>query len=215
MAKALSEGSNPPHIRRMPTDADQTSEDVRSRILDAAEALLRRHGPDKLAVTDVARALSMSHANVYRYFGSKTDLFQQLVRRWLGRLEAPLAVIAAEDGPAADRLTRWALTLHRQKREKVSADPEMFAAFDKAADRAGGGPVEAHLDALRDQLRIILEDGAAEGRWPGVGPTSAQDVFTALSPFSHPAVVLADGAADRSEQLRRVVRLLDAGLAAG
>ncbi|MDQ0463643.1 AcrR family transcriptional regulator [Caulobacter ginsengisoli] len=188
-----------------------TTDDPRGRILDAAEALLRRHGPDKLAVVDVARALGMSHANVYRYFGSKTELFGELVARWLGRLEGPLAAIAAEPGPAPDRLKRWALTLHRQKREKVSVDPEMFAAFDKAAEMARPS-VAGHLAHLHAQLTAILADGKAAGLWPGVTEHSALDVFTAISPFSHPALVLADGATDRSAQLARVIDLIDAGL---
>lgn len=198
------------------------AEETRGRILDAAEALLRRHGPEKLAVTDVARSLGMSHANIYRYFAGKAELFDALVGRWLGRLEAPLAVIAAEDGPAQARLKRWALTLHAQKREKVTSDPEMFAAFDKAAemvsatgDKRDGGAVKRHLQALAGQLDRIIADGRTQGRWPAPSPTAAADVFTALTTFSHPAIVMADGAADRSAQVERVVDLLDAGLRAG
>lgn len=187
------------------------AEDTRARILDAAEGLLRRYGPDKLAVVDVARALGMSHANVYRFFGSKAELFGELVARWLGRLEGPLAAIAAEPAPAPDRLRRWAQTLHRQKREKVTADPEMFAAFDKAAEMAGPS-VRGHLEHLHAQLSAILADGKAAGVWPGVGPDSAEDVFIAISPFSHPALVQASGGADRSAQLGRVLDLIDAGL---
>jgi AcrR family transcriptional regulator len=192
-------------------DSAATADDTRARILDAAEGLLRRHGPDKLAVVDVARALGMSHANVYRFFGSKAELFGELVARWLGRLEGPLAAIAAETGPAPERLKRWALTLHRQKREKVSSDPEMFAAFDKAAEMAGPS-VHGHLEHLHAQLSAILADGKAAGVWPRVTDQSAEDVFTAISPFSHPALVQANGAADRSGQLGRVIDLIDAGL---
>jgi AcrR family transcriptional regulator len=189
-------------------------DEARAAILDAAEVLLRRFGPDKLAVTDVARALKMSHANVYRFFDSKAALIDTLVRRWLGRLEGPLATIAAEDGPAPERLQRWALTLHRQKREKVSLEPEMFAAFDKAADQAGAA-VRAHLEALDAQLAAIIADGQAQGVWPAPTPTASQDVFTAISAFSHPGIVQASGAADRSEELVRVVKLIDAGLRGG
>ena len=197
-----------------PTLPSPGVDEARTAILDAAEALLRRHGPDKLAVTDVARALKMSHANVYRFFENKAALIDTLVRRWLGRLEGPLAKIAAEDGPAPERLQRWALTLHRQKREKVSGDPEMFAAFDKAADRTGNA-VQAHLSALDAQLGAIIADGRAQGVWPNPAPTASQDVFAAISAFSHPGIVQANGAADRSEQLLRVVNLMEAGLRAG
>ena len=38
------------------------------RILDAAEAVLRRHGTEKANVVDIARSLDMSHGNIYRHF---------------------------------------------------------------------------------------------------------------------------------------------------
>ena len=44
------------------------------RILDAAEEMLRRHGVQKTNVVDVARALGMSHGNIYRHFPSKQAL---------------------------------------------------------------------------------------------------------------------------------------------
>ncbi len=44
------------------------------RILDATEEVLRRFGPTKTTITDVARVLSVSHGAVYRYFPSKALL---------------------------------------------------------------------------------------------------------------------------------------------
>ncbi|MBW8856399.1 MAG: helix-turn-helix transcriptional regulator, partial [Bradyrhizobium sp.] len=64
--------------------------DTRERILTAAEELLRRHGLAKATVVDVARALEMSHANVYRHFASKTELQDAVAHRWLERIMTPL-----------------------------------------------------------------------------------------------------------------------------
>lgn len=44
------------------------------RILDTAEEVLRRFGPAKASVLDVARALGVSHGSVYRHFPSKAAL---------------------------------------------------------------------------------------------------------------------------------------------
>ena len=54
--------------------------------------------PDKVAVVDVARALGMSHANVYRFFDSKVALRSAIVERWLARIMAPLDAIVAAEG---------------------------------------------------------------------------------------------------------------------
>src|SRR5215475_14032021 len=52
-----------------------TTEAQRQRILDAAEVVVRRHGPGKTNVVDVARELGQTHASVYRYFTSKAEMF--------------------------------------------------------------------------------------------------------------------------------------------
>ncbi|MBW7457433.1 TetR/AcrR family transcriptional regulator, partial [Paenibacillus sepulcri] len=41
---------------------------TKETILDAAEQVLRRFGPDKTSVVDVARALQVSHGTIYRHF---------------------------------------------------------------------------------------------------------------------------------------------------
>ena len=48
--------------------------ETRERILAAATALLRKHGPAKVTVLDVAARAGMSHPNVYRHFKSKSAL---------------------------------------------------------------------------------------------------------------------------------------------
>ena len=72
---------------------------TRERILVAAEELLRRHGPAKTTVADVARSLGMSHANVYRHFASKADLRDAVAERWLTAITTPLEAIVAEPSP--------------------------------------------------------------------------------------------------------------------
>src|SRR6187402_2359986 len=89
------------------------------RILEAAEEVLRRYGPAKATVVDVARALGVSHGSVYRHFPSKAALRDAVVERWLARSGAPLAKIAADKGKASKRLRRWFDTLIAGKRQKA------------------------------------------------------------------------------------------------
>src|SRR5271154_1863981 len=97
------------------------------RILTAAEDVLRRFGPDKATVVDVARALGVSHGSVYRHFESKAALRDAVMQRWLARVSAPLAAIAAGKGSATRRLRRWFDALIALKHGKVRDDPELFA----------------------------------------------------------------------------------------
>ena len=84
------------------TDTVLTSE----RILETAEDVLRRSGPAKATVVDVARAVGVSHGSVYRHFPSKGALRDAVAERWLARISEPLEAVARDDGPALDRLRR-------------------------------------------------------------------------------------------------------------
>ena len=61
------------------------------RILEVTEDVLRRFGLAKATVVDVARALDVSHGSVYRHFPSKASLREAVAKRWLERVNAPLA----------------------------------------------------------------------------------------------------------------------------
>jgi AcrR family transcriptional regulator len=198
------------------TPAEESS--THERILVAAEALLRRFGPAKTTVVDVARALGMSHANVYRHFASKAALHDAVAERWLARVSSPLAEVANASGPASERLERWVLSLVAAKRRKVLDDPEMFATYQAVA-AAAREVVDAHRAALRGQLVSIIESGIAAGEFaPTDAAEAASAVFDATARFHHPHHVRDAAGRDPVEEeraLRRVVALLVGGLKAG
>src|SRR6516165_11166273 len=73
---------------------DHTEMDVRERILVTAERLFREIGYQKTTVADIARALRMSPANVYRFFDSKKSINLGVARRLMGQVEAESQAIA-------------------------------------------------------------------------------------------------------------------------
>lgn len=159
------------------------------RILEAAEDVLRRYGPAKANVVDVARALGVSHGSVYRHFGSKAALRDAVTERWLAAISAPLEVVADEHGPAADRLERWLDLLVHTKRSKALEDPELFATYLELTTEARQ-VVAAHVDTLVGQLTRIVADGVAEGVFETTDPrATARAVFDATSRFHNPANV--------------------------
>src|SRR5689334_15627872 len=106
------------------------------RILRAAEEVLRRFGPEKATVVDVARALGVTHGSVYRHFTCKADLRDAVVRRWLGTMLPPLEAVASGEGSAPDRLRRWVVLLIATKRERAADDPALFATYHVLATQA-------------------------------------------------------------------------------
>jgi DNA-binding transcriptional ArsR family regulator len=62
---------------------------TRERILATAEDVVRKFGPAKATVVDVARALGVSHAAVYRHVASKAELRALVVSRWVASGAVP------------------------------------------------------------------------------------------------------------------------------
>jgi AcrR family transcriptional regulator len=188
--------------------------DTRERILDAAGALLRRHGLAKTTVVDVARALGMSHANIYRHFASKAALRAAVAERWLKSISDPLEVFVLKKGPAGERLEGWAVALAAAKRRKVQTDPEMFAAYHALAEESEEA-VAHHVATLRRQVEQIIGDGAArrELKVKDSG-AAASAFFDATLRFHHPHHVQAGPGASEKE-IRTLVRLVLAGMRAG
>ncbi|MEV4199160.1 TetR family transcriptional regulator [Micromonospora globbae] len=182
------------------------------RILDTAEEVLRRFGPAKATVLDVARALGVSHGSVYRHFPSKAALRAAVAERWLARVSTPLVEIATGEGPAADRLRRWLRELSRSKRRIAREDPELFDNFQRLAAQLED-VVATHLEVLAGQLAVIVADGVATGEFTAADPALAgRAVLQATARFHHPAHVSEWTEPGLEDDMAAVVALLIDGL---
>ncbi|MEU9322431.1 TetR family transcriptional regulator [Streptomyces canus] len=156
------------------------------RILEATEEVLRRHGPAKATVVDVARALGVSHGSVYRHFRTKAALREAVTKRWLDRTTGMLAVIAEADGDPEARLREWLAALFEAKRRKAGDDPELFATYTVLTGENVDAVVE-HLTELTDQLTRVVQDGIDAGTFTVTAPaTTARALFQATALFHDP-----------------------------
>jgi AcrR family transcriptional regulator len=155
-------------------------------ILNATEEALRRFGPAKAGVVDIARVLKVSHGSLYRHFGGKADLLDAVIGRWLGRTAGPLAMIASEAGPAPERLRRWFDVLLASERTKAQSDPELFATYAGLA-RDERAVVSAHVERLSTHIAKIIDDGMKQGAFVATDARGAgAAVFHATTRFHDP-----------------------------
>jgi AcrR family transcriptional regulator len=177
-----------------PADAPLT----RDRILTAAEDVIRRFGPSKATVVDVARALGVSHTAVYKHVATKAELRNLVVGRWVEQTMPPLRAIVAGRGPAPKRLRKLVDALIAVKRRRAAEDPELFAAYLTLAADARS-VVVAHIDEMIKLIAAIIAAGVEEGTFRTVDPASmGRAVLVATSKFHHPvhAAEWADPAID-------------------
>ncbi|NUW41949.1 TetR family transcriptional regulator [Nonomuraea rhodomycinica] len=159
------------------------------RILEATEEVLRRHGPAKATVVDVARALGVSHGSVYRHFRTKTALREAVTQRWLDRTSMALSGVVAGSEPPGTRLRRWLAELFAAKRRKVGDDPELFATYMVLVGESSA-VVNRHRADLTGQLARIIHEGLERGEFAPAGASPevlARAVFDATGRFHDPA----------------------------
>jgi AcrR family transcriptional regulator len=162
---------------------------TRERILEAAEEVLRRFGPAKATVVDVARALGVSHGSVYRHFASKAALRDAVAERWLARIAEPLEAVVAAESPAPERLRRWLEQVIAAKRQRARDDPELFASYVALAGEARE-VIVIHVGHLCDQAARIIADGVRRTEFTVADPgAAARAVFEATTRFHDPAHV--------------------------
>ncbi|MEV1077525.1 TetR family transcriptional regulator [Streptomyces sp. NPDC050211] len=166
-----------------PTSETLTAE----RILEATEEVLRRHGPAKATVVDVARALGVSHGSVYRHFRTKAALREAVTKRWLDRTSASLSgIVAATDRDPESRVRDWLQALFDAKRHKAGDDPELFATYTVLTSE-NSHTVDEHLTDLTGQLTDIVRAGTESGAFTTTDPaTTATALFQATALFHDP-----------------------------
>jgi AcrR family transcriptional regulator len=158
----------------------------RDRILTAAEDVIRRHGPAKATVVDVAKALGVSHAAVYQHVATKAELRALVVQRWVDATMTPLRAIVAKPGPAPKRIREFYDALIAMKRRRASKDPELFTAYRTlAADSPS--VTKVHVDELVTLTATMIQAGINEGAFRKMDAVSAgRSVLFATQRFHHP-----------------------------
>jgi AcrR family transcriptional regulator len=88
--------------------------DRRAQIVAAADAHVRHYGYSKTTVADLAKAIGLSTAYIYKFFESKQAIGEAICARCLGTISGELRRIAYEPKPAADRLRRMYKSVGKQ-----------------------------------------------------------------------------------------------------
>jgi len=107
-------------------------QDVKEKILKAAQERFGRFGFNKTTMAEIARDCHMSAGNIYRYFKSKEDIAMTIARTFFSQLESEARqVIRESDRSYADRFEAFILTVLRHTYHHFAHQPEVgdFVAF--------------------------------------------------------------------------------------
>ncbi|HZT44465.1 MAG TPA: TetR/AcrR family transcriptional regulator [Chthonomonadaceae bacterium] len=165
-----------------------TAEEMRDRLLDAAERLLARFGYRKMTMDDLAREAGVGRRTIYLYFPGKEEVTLSSIDRVVDRIQEQLRVIASEPGPPEDRLRRMlvarVLARFDQVHDYHQSLDDMFAVLRPAymARRERYFDAEAHIFAE------VLQEGRCLGVFAPPDPIQTAHTLlwatNALLPYS-------------------------------
>jgi AcrR family transcriptional regulator len=162
------------------------------RLVEIARAHVRRFGHARTTVVGVAADAGMTHANVYRYFPSKTALLDEVVASGLRPLEARLREAADGADPAHDKLERMLIATHRDYRGKLDDDPALFDLLIEALAR-NRSSAQKHRARVQSEVQRVLEEGVASGAFAMTDRRRAMSlIFDAAHRFIHPMALRLD-----------------------
>jgi AcrR family transcriptional regulator len=185
--------------------------DTRSRIVATAERLFRQIGYQKTTVADIAKALRMSPANVYRFFDSKKAINEVVAERLMREVEGALEVIACQKAPAAVRLRDMIATMHRMNAALYTDELRMHEMVERALSESWQ-VVHGHLERKNAIFQRVVGDGMETGEFAPTDPVIASRcVQVALIRFCHPAL-LVQCAGEPGPSLDQMTEFILAGL---
>src|SRR5271157_1853487 len=163
-----------------------------ARLVDIARAHVRRFGHARTTVVGVAADAGMTHANVYRYFPSKSALLDEVVASGLRPLEARLREAADGADPAHDKLERMLIAVHRDYRAKLEDDPAIFDLLIEALAR-NRPSARKHRARVQSEIQRVLEEGVSSGAFAMTDRRRAMSlIFDAAHRFIHPVALRLD-----------------------
>lgn len=195
--------------------AGRPAVDRRDEILDAAEQLYEAMGFEKVTVTDVAKALSMSPANLYRTFANRHAIDEAVTRRALSVIEdaAWLEARKASADPIAT-FRRLCMAISLKTRDLLFRSGRA-SDLCLAATRANWPPVRDFMDTLHGVIRHVVAEGQRQGLFRADLPLdqTAGSMVYAMCKVWHPIMLDAFGVAGIEAETDALVDLLLAALA--
>lgn len=196
----------------MTLTSDTVEADMQGRILVVAERLFREIGYQKTTVADIARALRMSPANVYRFFDSKKSINAGVARRLMGEVEAASDAIVTAKRPAPQRMRELLSSVHQMNAERYVGDSKLHEMVAVAMEE-NWDVCEAHMERIKGSIAAVIADGVTAGEFDAPDVTlAAACVCMSMMGFFHPQMI-AQCAEKPGPSLDQMIDFVLAGLA--
>lgn len=170
-------------------EKEAKGKDTHRLIVEVAERLFRQLGYQKTTVADIARELHMSPANVYRFFGAKSEINAAVCVDLLAKIEAEAGKIAASRGAAPQRMRNLVASVEKANYKRYMFDRKLHELVE-AAMTENWAIMREHSQRMTGMLEQIIASGIAAGEFhQGDAALAARLVNAACIRFCHPRLM--------------------------
>ncbi|MCW7479975.1 TetR/AcrR family transcriptional regulator [Leptospira kanakyensis] len=189
-----------------------TASEIQDKAVEIAIDLMRAKGFEKVRLVDVAKEMGISHAALYSHFQDKTALFDAVSERWLLKLDEKQDLLVKEKRDPIQKILTWFLNLHRMKLEKVKLDPELYKAFDMAAEESKPF-IQTHLSNMQKQMSSLVTEAVNQRKIKKRDVNQiAEILISAGTGFTHPKLVAQHSNENREPLLVETIEAVLKGL---
>lgn len=159
--------------------------DTRRRIIEATLRLSALIGHRKTTVADIARELSMSPANIYRFFRSKRAIDEAVVGELLAETLVRAIDAARAAGTAIERLRGVLQAIERSHAGRLASEKKLYDLVI-AASQESWAIVGEYQHRMTRIASWVISSGQARGELRGGDPTAfARCVLATMEGHSH------------------------------
>jgi AcrR family transcriptional regulator len=185
---------------------------TRLSILAVAERLFAEIGFEKTTVSDLARELRMSPANVYRFFSAKAEINEAVGRRLLRAVEAAGEEIVKQPLAASEKLRAFLAAVEKANDDRFRTNRKLHDLLETAFSE--NWPIaHDHIEKITKLLGEIISQGDSDGEFAVADcELAAILVRSASMRFWHPRLMV-ECAEDPEPTLDQMVDFCLASLA--
>lgn len=189
----------------------RSGEETRRDILAMTDRLFRERGFSAVAIADVAAALGMSPANVFKHFHSKIALVDAIMLQRIKVFEEKMHLLDETHTPH-DRMLMLVRTLMQNHRNDLTDNPYMIEVFLQTPKRELSCGAHYH-QVLTQQFATIIGDGIQQGIYRRADPVKeATLALTVLSCVLHPLLISREDVGILATRCEDVVMMIDRSL---
>jgi AcrR family transcriptional regulator len=175
-------------------------ESVRKGILESAFKLIAKKGYQATSIPDIARDAGMTPGNIYRYYGSKFELFYDVLQPWLIDKISQLETRVAAIDSATERL-RTIFTFLWIELPRMENNFEINLMEALATKKPGEVYSRQLLNSCKERIAVLLKSCLPEGRTKQIRISD----LTHIAFMCHDGFVLNTRLVDETGETRRQI----------